>query len=664
MKAGKQDIPRRPLLWLAAALAFTVPPMLGTLAPWVWGCFTASLAAKFWMERRGWRLRSLAWKAALSGAVLGGVELTYHSLHGLEPCLSLLLLLTSLKMLEAGTARDFHFLALLGWLLCLAGLFISQDLSAGIYAVAAFMLILAAVAQFHRGPGSRRPLSGPLLTSAGLVLRALPVVLALFFLFPRLSPFQFNLSRQSAARTGLSDELKPGSVASLALSNDVAFRVEFPDGNMPPLASLYWRAGVFTQDNGLAWGPSRLDGRPRVVGVPEHFTGEPVRQRFILQPTGGRWVVALQWPVQVPHGAAMLWGNVLRSDHAIYNQWHYEVKSVPSRRQSGLSPEEEARCLQPPDDISPRVKALAESWREHSADPRAIVAEAMQYFRTEKFLYTLTPGQYDSRDGLDDFLFRRRSGFCEHYAAAFATLMRLAGVPSRVVIGYRGGEFNALGKYLIVHQSDAHAWCEVWLPGTGWQRADPTASVSGAQVGGGFVYMGDTAGAGGAEGGAGQAAGIWDRQPFLRNIGLAWDAISFEWDSRVAGFDQETQQTLFLGLGWPDTSARRLFAWLAAAAGCLLGAQALWTLWRTRLPRDPLTMCYELFCRRMAALGVKREPWEGPQRFAERAAGLLPARAERIRNVAGLYVSLRYAPGTGPAELARGLKELRRMARV
>ncbi|HWB60762.1 MAG TPA: DUF3488 domain-containing protein, partial [Chthoniobacteraceae bacterium] len=255
MKAGKQEIPRRPMLWLTTGLLFTVPPMIGTLSAWVWAAFAAALVAKFWMERRGWRLRSVLAKLALSGCILGGVKLTYGSLGGLEPLLSLFLLYVSLKVLEAHTARDFHIQALVGWLLCLSGLFNSQNLLPGIYAITGFVLILSAVVQFHRGASSRKPVSGPLLTSGALVLRALPVVTVLFFFFPRISAFQFHLSRRSSAQSGMSGDLKPGSISSLALSNDIAFRAEFPDGNMPAIGNLYWRGAVLTQDDGLSWRP-------------------------------------------------------------------------------------------------------------------------------------------------------------------------------------------------------------------------------------------------------------------------------------------------------------------------------------------------------------------------------------------------------------------------
>ena len=359
----------------------------------------------------------------------------------------------------------------------------------------------------------------------------------------------------------------------------------------------------------------------------------------------------------------MLRGNVLRANKSVFNQLQYEVTSFSTNREIGLDPTERSICLQLPREISPRIRALAQSWRQSGpggSDPRGIVVAALEYFHQKQFLYTLTPGLYDGKDGLDDFLFRRRSGFCEHYAAAFATLMRVAGIPSRVVTGYYGGEFNTLGKYLVVHQSDAHAWCEVWLPGVGWQRADPTASVAQGQMSAGFVDMRDAAGTGATS----QLAGAWGRQSFLRNLQLAWEAVSFEWDSRVASFDQETQHSFFLGLGWPDTRPLRLLAWLAVIAAGLFGAQALWMRWRTRIRRDPLKMWYERFCRNVAALGVQRQPWEGPSQFAERAAVSLPAHAERIRRAAGLYVSLRYSPAPAPAEQARATREFRRLVRV
>lgn len=668
MKAGENEIPRKPLLWLAVALVFTVPPMFRSLSPWVPLLFTGVLFLKFWMQRRGMHLRHPALKILLVLAALGAVQLTYHSLFGLESGLSLFLLMSCIKILEAHTARDFHTVALLGWFLCLAGLFISQELSAGIYAVTAFVLILGAVAQFHRGPGARRPVAGAFKTSLGLLLRATPLILALFFFFPRGSgPIRFDLRHSFMGRAGMSNELHPGTIASLALSNEVAFRVEFPDGNMPALGNLYWRGGILTQDHGLAWSVSPGDefGHP-----PEQLSPGGVRQRIILQPHGNFWIFALEWPSDAPHGTHMLRGNVLRSTRPVYSQWHYDVVSSPRNREIDPDPEELKNCRQVQKGLaSQQVKDLVASWTQKSTDPHAIIENALDFFHTQRFQYTLTPGEYSDRTGLDDFLFRRRRGFCEHYAAAFATLMRVAGIPSRVVIGYQGGQFNSLGKYLVVHQSDAHAWCEVWIPGEGWQRIDPTAAVAPERVSMGFSSFMDMRGGSDASvlADAGQAAGGWRHKAFFNNLRLAWEAVSYLWDSHVANFDDETQQSFFLELGWLQTGPVRLLACLLALGVVLLGAQVLWTLWRTRPASDPLKAAYLRFCKRLAALGVKREPWEGPQNFAERAAETLPAHAGDIRRVAGLYIALRYSPRadkTAQTEFAREVKAFPGAARV
>src|SRR5207237_9715550 len=85
-------------------------------------------------------------------------------------------------------------------------------------------------------------------------------------------------------------------------------------------------------------------------------------------------------------------------------------------------------------------------------------------------------------DAVDDFVFDTRAGFCGHYASAFVTLMRAAHVPARVVTGYLGGEWNPIGGYFVVRQSDAHAWAEVWLQDRGWTRVGPTGAVGAGRL--------------------------------------------------------------------------------------------------------------------------------------------------------------------------------------
>jgi transglutaminase-like putative cysteine protease len=133
-----------------------------------------------------------------------------------------------------------------------------------------------------------------------------------------------------------------------------------------------------------------------------------------------------------------------------------------------------------PPGFDPRARALAAQWRRELPDDEAIVRAPLSLFRND-FFYTLAAPDL-GRDSVDDFLFETRRGFCQHFASAYTFLMRAAGIPARVVTGYQGGYFNTLGNYLLVRQSDAHAWSEVWLKGRGWVRVDPTGAVSPQRV--------------------------------------------------------------------------------------------------------------------------------------------------------------------------------------
>ena len=234
-------VPRRPLLWLAAALLFTLPPMFGTLPSWVPLLFLIALAAKFWMEPKGYRLRSLIWKLVFVALILSLLFFSYGSLRGMEPGVSLIVLLTSVKILEAHTAREFHIMIMVAWILCLCGFFLSQNLAIALCLLIAFALLLVALIQFHRGLSSA--FWPPIRIAAKLLAQAVPLIILLFLFFPRINTgLRFQIAPQRGASAGFSDRLSPGSVAVLANSSAAAFRAEFPAGRRlhaapPPGAS-------------------------------------------------------------------------------------------------------------------------------------------------------------------------------------------------------------------------------------------------------------------------------------------------------------------------------------------------------------------------------------------------------------------------------------------
>jgi len=640
LRIRDRRIPRRPLLWLAAALLFTLPPMFGTLALWVPLAFLIALAAKFWMEPRGYRLRSLVWKLVLGAMALTGIFISYGSIKGIEPGVSLIAILMAIKILEAHTVREFQVMVMIAWVLCLCGFFLSQDVSIALCILIAFTLLLVALIQFHReSAGAFWP---PVHTACKLFVQALPLIVALFLFFPRITPgLHFQLAPSLVSSTGFSDRLSPGNITSLATSTEVAFRAEFPDGRTPSPAAMYWRGVVMQQDNGLEW---RAKG-PTIISTPTRPVpqGEGIRQWITIEPHAGPWMFALDWPAQPPPGAELAPGNYLWSKQPIREPRRYEVTSFSGFRNKELVPKDREQWLQISTSISPAMWQLVQSWKAVDRNPRALVKAALEFFRTQRFRYSLSPGEYKEND-LDEFLFHRRLGFCEHYAASFATLMRLAGVPARVVVGYQGGEYNELGRFFLVRQSDTHAWCEVWLAGSGWTRVDPTSVVAPDRVNLGLSsFLERRAASQQIEMQQNALVRNLAQSQMFTNVRLAWQAFKYAWDARVLSFDGETQESFLGEIGIGGTRPVLLLVWSLAIAAGLIGIYAGWMGLRFRPGGDRIKSLYERFCRKAARLGVPREPTEGPADFAHRAARLLPNESEQIQRISNAYMAIRYS---------------------
>ncbi|MGC1321983.1 MAG: DUF3488 and transglutaminase-like domain-containing protein [Candidatus Udaeobacter sp.] len=656
------SIPRRPLLWMAAALLFTLPPFFDSLAMWVPWLFLLSLALKFWMEPRGYRLRSVVLKLMLVATAVTTAFFSYSSVRGVEAGISLLVVLTSLKILEAHTAREFRVMVLIGWILCLCGFFLSQDFATALCLLIAFALLVVALIQFHRGasPGAVWP---PVGTTCKLLLQALPLAALFFLLFPRINTgFRFELRPFRSANTGFSDRLSPGSIAALANSSEIAFRAEFPGKATRPSGPMYWRGVVMWRCNGMEWqAPSAP--RPKSSSSTLDFAGsgvlpvssKEIQQRITLAPNGARWMFALDRPIKTVPGAMLARGDYLSSVQPIRKTRRYEVVSSEFSG-SEITAKERAEALEVPASISPAVRDLAHSWTVQNPDSRSVVNRALQFFRTQGFSYSLTPGEYE---GLEEFLFRRRVGFCEHYATSFATLMRLAGIPARVVVGYLGGEYNDLGHFFLVRQADTHAWCEVWLPEKGWTRVDPTAAVAPGRASLDLTSFLETRIASGQMAGRSNALiARLLRSGIFTNVRFGWQTLSYEWDTRLVAFDADVQDVLLTSMGIASRGTVFLVVEILLVAIALLAIYFAWMQLRTRARVDRVKALYEYFCRKIARLGVRRDPCEGPLDFARRAAQSLPNESNRIRQIADTYILLRYAPEPAPGMLDRFAREV------
>jgi len=642
-----------PLVIMFCCLALAVAPLFSRVASWALAAFLIAGLTRLHLNRRAARLPSLALKVVLFGSAAGAIAATYGTMVGIEPGLTILVVLVALKMIEANGERDFQVLALLGYFLCLCALFFSQDLLLWLYVGAVFALLSAALIRFHSAP---RSAWRPVRTALALTLQAVPIIALLFVFFPRSSSgFRFQFNRSLLGSSGMSDRLSPGSVAALALSEDIAFRVEFPDGATPSISQMYWRGPVLWRGDGLTWvagPPLPLERRTGQLG------GPGIRQQISLQPHGGRWIFALDRPLADTPRFEIQPGGYLLNSRPIFGTLRYDVVSRPENHELTLPAEQMRAALAPAVRPSPRIAALVAEWRRDAADGREIVDRALRHFHVEKFSYSLNPGTYG--DGaLEEFLFERRIGFCEHYAAAFASLMRAAGLPARVVLGYHGGELNRLGRYMIVRQSDAHAWAEVWLQGSGWLRVDPTEVIAPDRISSGLASYLQTRGDGldSATGGDSDAARGW--RDLSRELGLAWDNINYQWEQRVLNFDEDNQRAFLVQLGFATSQWIPLaFITLTAIGGVLVLVSA-WLRRPGRSHRDEAGRAWTEFCARIATAGVRREAWEGPQHFGQRAAAQLEESRDGILRVTDLYSRIRYSPTPpAPAELRAAVREL------
>jgi transglutaminase-like putative cysteine protease len=639
------------LLATGGALALALAPHVGHLPAWISAAFAGALGWRLLAEQRGWALppRAVLLAAALAGTL--GVLAGYRTLNGLDAGTALLAVMAALKLLETRAPRDHAVLVFVGYLLCLATLLYEQSFARLGYVLVATWLLTAALARVHR-PVEANTAVRPFRLAARLLGLGLPIAVVLFLFVPRIEGRFWALPASTPRHTtGIDEEMSPGDVAALGQSDDPAFRVWFR-GTPPPAEQRYWRMLVLEDFDGRRW---RRTASGADLAAPEVVPGGALYDyRVVLEPTGRDWLPGLDTVVAWPAALAVRSRATtllhleprLRERIPVTSPLDYSLRSsVGASVMPTMLPRDLAqRDLRLPQGRAPQTRALATELRAASSDDRDYIRRVLERFRREAFEYTLEPPLLGS-EPVDEFLFATRQGFCEHYASAFAVLMRAAGIPTRVVVGYQGGELNGYGGYLLVRQSSAHAWNEVWLAGAGWLRVDPTAAVAPERIRGNALLRD-----------RGEALGdrLFADLPWLARGRALWDAARTEWTDAVVHFDPGRQRRLLEALG---LGAR---AWgglaIALAAGFALAALALagWLAWELRpRPREPLAAAWDAVCARLAALGLPRAPAEGPLDYSRRVAAARPALAPEIEALGAAYVAVRYLPGATAADAAR-----------
>lgn len=639
--------------WLLAAAVVVLLPHLERLPYWLSAVLALLFVWRLLMLRRGWPSppRLLRWLLAL--LLAGVIYAQYGTLFGRDAGSALLAGMMALKFLELQRLRDYVISVLLIYFLIFIGFLYSQSLWLVGYLLTVFLLSTATLVRLAV-PGSRARFS--LRLASVLLLQALPLMLAMHVLFPRLPGSLWGLPEDAfAGLSGLSEEMRPGSIRDLSLSDELAFRAYFTD-RPPPPADRYWRTIVMWHTDGRTWNRRGAPRSEQSVSA----ENEAIRYTLMLEPSNSHWVPALDLPARTPPGLRQLPGFVLEAPVPLRERLSFEMSAHTRYRMESLALSERRAALQPPPVVSARVQALVEQWRRSAASDAELVRLSLRHFSEEQYFYTLEPPLLGN-DPVDEFLFNTRQGFCEHYAAAFTTLMRVAGIPARVVTGYQGGEYNPSGNYLIVRQSDAHAWAEVWLGGQGWVRIDPTAAVAPERINFGadslrrLLARRDQFGQFTLTPLAIALDWLGDSRRELR---LAFDTINSGWHRWVLGYGAARQQELLNIFGTGALTPLRLIGYLAIIVALLLGLYMLAASRRvSRL--DVVQSAYFDFCRRLARVGLQRAPHEGAADFAARSRARRPDLSVPIQVITDLYVSLRYGGETAGNARSEYLQRVR-----
>lgn len=588
-----------------------------------------------------WTLRLLA-LFSFSLAIL-----QFRTLLGQEPGSALLLLLIALKWQESRTYRDAMVIIMLSYFVMTSWLLASQSLPTTIYLFFSAGFSTLVMLSLHSPDPEKVPLfqlGWRTLLDLG---KAIPLFVLLFMLFPRFQSPLASLFFKPTAQVGFTGELNPGDIGKLTKSHAPAFRVTFPKARIPRFSDQYWRGATLAETNGLAW----KKGWPGTEIQRTVSHQEAWEQEILLEPKYGKWLFALDQPTSMVwihspgRNSIRLYSNSdYLSDRPLIQTGYYRALSVTTPHQSTLDQTEKQIWTHVPRSISPRTQALALGLRKNSKDEKTFIKNILSYFVENGFTYSL---DMEPIKTLDDFLFEKKTGFCELYASATGILLRTAGIPARVVVGFHGGTWNDFGGYWLVSDDNAHAWVEAHVEGR-WVRVDPTQVVHPTSFGSSDEEL-DIA-----------ALKNLTNHSFFERSKLIFDALNNTYLLFMLRFDFEMQTEILESLGFKNMTRLKMFGMLLFSLVLVL---LLWFLRLRRLESnaDALTTEFDRLCVKLRAKGLPVSPTLGPLALSQTiCAQRLP---DSYDNAVKKYIELRYQRAkVSKVEIRDFRKQIRRLS--
>lgn len=635
-------LPRATLLRLMGLLVLVLAPHALRVPLWEVVLVGLALGWRVLHLQRGVPLPGKAIKVLLTVAAFAGVYVAYGRVNGQHPGTALLVLMAALKLLEMRSLRDVRVMVALLYFLVFTHFLFSQEIWTVLWLLVTVVGITGLLVEVNTQAGTPentdRVWRQHWRTGGVIVAQALPLMVVFFVLFPRIPGPLWGLPADAgSSRSGVPDSMSPGDIAELILNEAIAFRVRF-DGDAPQQRQLYWRGPVFERYDGRRWDAYERAGHPDTPAL--QLLGEPVSLEMMLESTRGFSLFGLEMsdPAALPPGSRIDRDGQLLATRRITERRLLRQRAYPDYRlDAGALPRwHQSRTLQLPANSAPKTRALMQRWRDEVSDDAALINRVLEHFRQQPFRYTLQPPRLGSQP-VDEFLFDTQAGFCEHYASSFVVMMRAAGIPARVVIGYQGGARSPVGEDWVIRQSDAHAWAEVWLPDQGWRRVDPTAAVSPDRIEQGLrgAFEDDSA----------------ELPAFLRRSGdsvwaisrAQWDFVNAQWNRWFLAYGPELQRAFLSRLGVQGWT--QMLLWLTALITGLLLAVGALLLWRSRpaRPTDAASRSWQRL-QHAASRHVDAPPGETSSEWCQRLAARQPHLQEALDEARVAYQAVRYGP--------------------
>lgn len=653
-------LPSRALLWLFASFALLLTPQLDRLPGWL---VAACLVLACWrgLAQSGRvRLPSRWLRTGIMLALVAVYVTTVQGRFTVDTASSFFVLAVGMKWLETRTVRDFYVLFFILVYLVAVNFLFHQEIHWSVVNLVAVALLLIGL-QVINAPDLPDNVKSSWRRLGMMLLKTLPIVVLLFVFFPRMAPLWSVPLVSGEARTGISDTMRPGDISNLAQSSERAFRASF-GGAMPAFRDRYWRGLILDYLDGETWkqgqravferpGRVAIDGGVGPLGADEYDV--------LLEPTDQRWAFALADSKAVSANVIEESEDLFRFRRPADTSVRYRLARETSEpgQSEVLSQDQRRRYLQLPATGNPRARQLARTMSLRMTDVE-LVGALLTRFREQPYYYTLRPPTM-GEDGIDTLLFDAQRGFCAHYAGATTFLLRSAGIPARVVVGYQGGQPGAGEEYLIVRQYDAHAWVEAWIAGRGWVRVDPTAAIAPERIESGLRDA--VAEEGSFLENDWASPQRYGDIPLVQWASLQLDRINYQWQRWVVGYQGQSQLDLMSKLpgGFGLTELGYLTAGIVGAGLLIAGLVSAWQMRRSQ-PQDAFRRLINGWHQVCSRAGVPVRVGETPTMLADRLAQAEPAVAESARRFARGVNSHYYSQVSSDSQ-ERDLHRLRRL---